>query len=79
MVERLERDQYLLQRDAVNEIELRFRREFTYNGLHAGSAIDRRVLEAFRRMTKDTVVWERRLRQWRKRQAGDEAGRRRQF
>lgn len=76
MVEELEREQYLYQQVVVSEIATRFGDEFTYSNQLGNLAIDARVLAAFRRITGDTVVWERRQRMWRKRNDDDEPGRR---
>jgi hypothetical protein len=76
MVEELEREQYLYQQVVVSEIATRFGEEFTYSNQRGNLAIDARVLAAFRRITGDTVVWERRQRMWRKRNDADEPGRR---
>jgi hypothetical protein len=76
MVTELERNQYLNQDTVVYEITQRFGEEFTYINQHGNLAIDRRVLAAFRKLTEDTVVWERGERLWRKRHEADEVGRR---
>ena len=77
MVEELERrGQYLYQQVVASEIAERFGEEFTYVNQNGNLAIDPRVLAAFRRITEDTVVWERGERMWRKRNDADEPGRR---
>jgi hypothetical protein len=75
MVSRLEQEGRLYQSDAVSEIAERFGDEFTYENDNGNPAIDKRVTTAFRKITGDTVVWERWDFCWRKREAGDTPGR----
>jgi hypothetical protein len=68
--------QYLLYQEfAVDEIAERFGAEFVYYNDSGNPAIDRRVLRAFRKVSGDTVVWDRWDRAWRKRSSGDAPGR----
>jgi len=76
MVTALERDEFLYQGTVVYEIAQRFGDEFTYINPNGNLAIDRRVLKAFGKLTKDTVIWEKGERVWRKRHEADEEGRR---
>lgn len=75
MADRLEQQGSLDQADAVDEIAKRFGEQFTYLNDSGNPAIDRRVLRAFKKVTGDTVVWERWDFCWRKRSEGDAAGR----
>ena len=57
MVHRLEESDELLQVDAVAEIESRFGDEFVYVSDIGEMSIDRRVLDHFRKLTGNDVVW----------------------
>lgn len=76
MVERLDGADALYQEEVVHEIATRFGAEFTYTNDEGGASISRAVLREFRQLTGDGVVWERRERLWRRREKGDEPGRR---
>ena len=78
MVQELEREEYIYQNVIVHEIAARFGSQFTYDNRHGNLAIDRHVLDAFRNLTGDSVVWDNRQRMWRKRLDYDEPGRRKQ-
>jgi len=75
MVEQMEGDQYMYQEVVVYEIASRFGDQFTYDNDNGNLAIGKDVLKEFRRLTKDTVVWLRGERAWRKREKGDKASR----
>lgn len=66
---------YLYQETVVYEIERLFGREHTYDNEGGNLAIARPVLNAFRKLTEATVVWERGERMWRYRAAHDAPGR----
>jgi hypothetical protein len=63
------------QQDAVNMIRKEFGEEFLYENANGNVAIDNRVLAEFRKLTKDTVVWEK-SGYWRKRTPRDPVGKR---
>lgn len=71
MVDHLEQQGSLYQTNAVDGIAKTFGDEFTYLNDNGNPAIDKRILRAFRKITGDTVVWERWDFCWRKREAGD--------
>jgi hypothetical protein len=75
MASQLEQEGSLSQADAVDEIAKRFGEQFTYVNDSGNPAIDRRVLRTFRKVTGDTVVWERWDFCWRKRTERDAPGR----
>lgn len=75
MFQELRREKYLDQESAVSDIETKFGSRFTYENENGNSAIDRKVLAAFRKITGDKVVWDRGERQWRFREVGDSKGR----
>ena len=74
MTKRLEEDIYIYQETVVYEIEAKFGSEFVYTNRNGNPAIDRRVLREFRRLTENSVVWERGARLWRKREKYDPRG-----
>ena len=76
MLEELKREKYLYQETVVYDIESKFGEEFTYVNKNGNLAIDRCVLREFRKLTENTVVWERGARLWRLREDYDESGRR---
>lgn len=61
----------LYQRDAVEYIERHFGQRFIYSNENDNPAISTKVLDEFRHVSKDTVVWNRRERYWRLWQPGD--------
>jgi hypothetical protein len=75
MLEELYRVKYLYQEAAVFAIQERFGEQFYYINEAGNLAIDRKVLSAFKKITGDTVVWERGERLWRMREAYDTQGR----
>jgi hypothetical protein len=75
MVRRLEEVGFLYQEDISWEIRTEFGEEFTYVNDNGNIAISRSVLDKFRRLTGDSVVWERGERMWRKRRSFDCPGR----
>lgn len=66
----------LEQMDAADGIRRAFGPEFVYENDRGVDCIGKDVLKAFRKISADTVVWERSWRQWRLREAGDPPGRR---
>jgi hypothetical protein len=71
----LDEQKYLDQADAVFEVEKKFGRDFVYSNELGNDAIDQKVLDAFKKLTEDTVVWSRSDKQWRHRSPGDTPGR----
>jgi hypothetical protein len=71
----VEEEGCLYQADAVGEIAQRFGQEFTDRSDRGNPVIGKPVLEAFRDISGDTVVWDRGERCWRKREADDAPGR----
>jgi hypothetical protein len=66
----------LVQTDVLAAIERLHGSQFVYTNQNGNSAIDRRVLHEFRRLTSGRVVWDRSLRGWRLRKPTDPPGRR---
>lgn len=75
MLEKLESSGSIYQEDVVYEIKDLFGSEFTYENENGNLAIEQKVLAEFRKLTENTVVWERDERVWRWRQDYDSAGR----
>ena len=71
MVEELHRVKFLYQQEAVFAIETKFGAKFFYINDAGNPAIDRKVLASFKRLTGNSVVWERGERVWRLREAYD--------
>jgi len=65
----------LYQDAIVREIAKKFGSQFTYSNDNGNEAIRKDVLSAFRKLSKDTVVWEREDRYWRMRKPGDKLAR----
>lgn len=65
----------LYQDEAVDAILREFGNDFVHENDNGNLAIDRPVLNAFRKLTEDSVVWDREDRMWRPRQPGDVPGR----
>lgn len=76
MLEELKREECLYQETVVYDIASKFGDEFTYENENGNLAIDKRVLQEFRKLTEYNVVWDRGLRLWRFREDNDEPGRR---
>ena len=75
MASLLQREGALYQSDAVAAIAEQFGEEYTYTNDNGNPAIDKRILKAFKKITGNTVVWERWDFCWRKREASDAPGR----
>jgi hypothetical protein len=75
MVAELERVRYLEQESAVWAIKQKFGKRFVYDNANGNLAISPDVLKAFRRLTGESVVWERGSRTWRRRERYDTPGR----
>ena len=71
MLSELERSDFLDQGVAVFHIKENFGKEFVYENEAGNLAISRKVLDEFKKRTKDTIVWDRGQRHWRKRQNYD--------
>jgi hypothetical protein len=75
MLEELKREGTLDQETAVSEIEDKFGEQFVYANENGNPAIGKDVLAAFRKLTKDSVVWIKEDRCWRMRDEDDQPGR----
>jgi hypothetical protein len=75
MLDELQREGGLYQDVAVGEILNRFGETFAYYNDNGNPAIAKVVLEEFRNLTNDSVVWSRSTRLWRPRDVADDSGR----
>lgn len=75
MLAKLNRETYLYQDEAADGIQHEFGGEFVYENENGNLAISPEVLKAFKKLSGDDVVWERRSKMWRKREEYDEPGR----
>ena len=75
MIEELQRSTHLYQEMAVMEIASKFGDDFVYFNESGNLAIKKSVLTHFRKLTGESVVWERGQRMWRQRALHDEPGR----
>lgn len=75
MMDQVIRHGVLYQQEAVYDICERFGESFSYINTNGNQAIDKSVLDEFRKLSTDTVVWIRSERAWRLRADFDETGR----
>lgn len=75
MLEKLRDEGLLYQEVVVHEIAERFGERFTYHNANGNLAISRAVLDAFRKLSGDDMVWCRSERYWRPREQWDLPGR----
>jgi len=71
MVAEVQVQGFLFRSTAVNHIAEHFGEEFTYRNEAGNLAIARPVLQAFRKLTEETVVWDRWSKAWRDRRHTD--------
>ena len=69
------RQKFLYQEDIVYKIKDECGDEFTYLNANGNLAIRKKVLDEFRKLTSDSVVWSRSEKAWRKREEHDSANR----
>ena len=75
MKSELENTNWLYQETVVYKIKELFGDTFVYLNANGNLSIDKKVLAKFRKLTNDTVIWERGEKAWRKRQGYDAPGR----
>jgi len=75
MLRELIRAGSLPQATAADRIASKFGEKFTYTNTNGNLAIRKEVLDAFRKLTGDSVVWELGEHTWRRRQSHDHPGR----
>lgn len=75
MKSELENTNWLYQETVVYKIKELFGDTFVYLNANGNLSINKKVLAKFRKLTNDTVIWERGEKAWRKRQGYDALGR----
>jgi hypothetical protein len=75
MLSELQKDDVLYQESAVSDIEEKFGGQFVYGNENGNQAIAKNVLAAFRKLSSDSVVWDRTERYWRLRESSDDSSR----
>lgn len=75
MLSELQLVKFLYQETVVYDIQSNFGEDFTYYNDSGNLAIGKKVLAAFKKLTGDSVIWERGERMWRFREKHDEPGR----
>lgn len=60
---------------AVHQIQQKFGKEFVYQNENGNMSIGKKVLDSFRKITGDEVIWDRGYKQWRLRRKTDKPGR----
>jgi hypothetical protein len=65
----------LYQDAAAWKIRKEFGKQFTYDNANGNPAIDKTVLEEFKSVSGNLIVWSRSDRLWRKRKSSDDPGR----
>jgi hypothetical protein len=66
MAVQLDQSDHLFQETVARDIVSRFGGEYTYVNAKGALGIRKSVLAAFKKLTGNKVVWERRTRVWRK-------------
>ncbi|MGG7056480.1 DUF6953 family protein [Nitrosomonas sp. ANs5] len=75
MLDEINNGNYLYQEQAAYTIFEMFGDDFVYYNDNGNLAIEKKVLNAFRTLTDDSVVWSRSEKMWRLREDYDEPGR----
>lgn len=76
MLKRLHKEKYLFQEVIVFEISQRFGDEYTYINNNGNLSISKSVLNEFKKLTEENVVWDRSEKMWRFRHQYDTPGKR---
>lgn len=74
MLAEYRKQDYLSQAFAAREIRLMFGEVHVYQNRHGNWAVNKPILEAFKALTAEYVVWSRCFQLWRQRTAQDPAG-----
>jgi hypothetical protein len=75
MFDEVNRRNVLDQETAAHQIQMKFGKEFIYEMKTEIGRSNKDVLAAFRKLTGDSIVWDRSSREWRKRHRSDQPGR----
>ena len=71
MLEQYNKHQRLLQSSAARGIRVEFGEQHVYKNKQRNLAINKGILEAFKKLTPEGVVWSRSTQTWRPRRASD--------
>lgn len=74
MLAEYRKQNFLPQALAAREIRLMFGEAYVYQNCHGNWAVNKPILEAFKTLTAEYVVWSRSFQLWRPRTAQDPAG-----
>lgn len=75
MLEQIQREDCIYQEDVVDHLIKAGHEEFLVENADGNQVLGKRVLDSFRKLTPDTVVWVKPDRYWRFRVREDEPGR----
>jgi hypothetical protein len=75
MFQEAQKSHRLYQETAVMRIRKQFGDEFSYRNTNGNYAIGKDVLKEFKKLSEDTLIWERGERAWRPRKPHDKPGR----
>jgi len=75
MLETVQARRTLDQGTAAHQIRQQFGSEYVYTNANGNWGISPAVLKEFRKLSGDTVIWDRGYKEWRLRQAYDKRGR----
>ncbi|KHS90771.1 DUF6953 family protein [Pectobacterium brasiliense] len=75
MKSELDKSNRLYQETTVYKIKQLFGEVFVYTNANGNFSIDKKVLNKFKKLTGDYVIWERGEKAWRKRTSYDKPGR----
>jgi len=75
MLDEINSGNYLYQEQAAYSVSNMFGDNFVYINENGNLAIEKKVLNAFRKLTDGSVVWSRGEKMWRLREESDEPGR----
>jgi hypothetical protein len=76
MLQEVLREGTVYQESIASDVANKFGEEFVPMNENGNPSVRRDILNAFRKISEDSVVWMRSERAWRKREEGDDAGRR---
>lgn len=75
MLDQMGDSHWIYQEIIVIKMQTTWAEEYVYRNANGNPAISKDVLKEFRKLTEDTLVWERGERAWRRRRENEKAGR----
>jgi hypothetical protein len=70
MLDTLKHDRYVDYKDVITRLQLSENDKFLHKNAKGVLSIDKEVLDEFRRLTGDTVIWDEKEKYWRKNEIG---------